>query len=314
MQINKLFEKVLVEPALDQGADSLCLISGYATATMAHEHICSLAEKSIQASINVIVGMVKKDGIEKAQHLEMVKLARNKQSKCQFSCRYILQNEPVHAKVYVWLKESKPLVAFSGSANYTLTGFKSSQIEVLNETDPKKSYSFYQKFYEISEDCNDPSINSMNIFKEPTRLNQPDKIYKAVTLSLLTKSGEIHKGGGLNWGQRKGREPNQAYIPIHSPVNKTRFFPLKTRFAVLTDDGESFIFIRAQDDGKALHSPDDNSIIGRYFRSRIGVEDGAFVHQTDLKNYGRTDVTFTKFNDETYYMDFSVPFRHLQSL
>lgn len=224
MQINKLFEKVLVEPALDQGADSLCLISGYATATMAHEHICSLAEKSIQASINVIVGMVKKDGIEKAQHLEMVKLARNKQSKCQFSCRYILQNEPVHAKVYVWLKESKPLVAFSGSANYTLTGFKSSQIEVLNETDPKKSYSFYQKFFEVSKNCNDPSINSMDIFTESTRLNQLDKIYKTVQLSLLTRSGEIHQRGGLNWGQREKRKPNEAYIPIHSPVNNTGFF------------------------------------------------------------------------------------------
>lgn len=89
---------------------------------------------------------------------------------------------------------------------------------------------------------------------------------------------------------------------------------MKTRFAVLTDDGQSFIFHRAQDNRKALHSPDDNSIIGKYFRSRIGVEDGAFVYRMDLENYGRTNVTFTKINDETYYMDFSVPFRHLQSL
>lgn len=49
-----------------------------------------------------------------------------------------------------------------------------------------------------------------------------------------------------------------------------------------------------------------NSLLGEYFRFRMGLPSGAYVHKDDLTNYRRTaDVVFRKIDDETYLMDFS---------
>jgi hypothetical protein len=75
---------------------------------------------------------------------------------------------------------------------------------------------------------------------------------------LLDKNGNIHKKGGLNWGQRFGREPNQAYIQLSPDVYKSDFFPSKsTHFTVQTDDNKPLICTRAQknDMGAAIETP-----------------------------------------------------------
>ena len=74
-----------------------------------------------------------------------------------------------------------------------------------------------------------------------------------------------------------------------------------------TDDGQVIICARRQDHGKALHSTENNSIIGEYFRHRLGVPLGREVTKVDLEKYGRTDVVFCKIDDDNYYMDFSAP-------
>jgi hypothetical protein len=78
-------------------------------------------------------------------------------------------------------------------------------------------------------------------------------------------------------------------------------------FTVITDDQKTFICTRAQkgDEGQAIETPQDNSILGRYFRERLGLPSGAFVSTEDLRRYGRMDVTFYKIDDENYYTDFS---------
>ena len=126
---------------------------------------------------------------------------------------------------------------------------------------------------------------------------------------MLTKTGEIHNKGGLNWGQREGREPNQAYIQLPPVVYKSNFFPLRaTHFTVLTDDNKTLICTRAQKDkfGNAIETPHNNSLLGEYFRNRLGLSNGSFITKQDLVKYGRTDITFYKIDDENYYMDFSV--------
>ena len=60
-----------------------------------------------------------------------------------------------------------------------------------------------------------------------------------------------------------------------------------------------------QDGDKAITCPDDNAMLGRYFRERIGVESGKAITAAALYNYGKTSVVFTKLNDELFYMDFS---------
>ena len=59
------------------------------------------------------------------------------------------------------------------------------------------------------------------------------------------------------------------------------------------------------EEGYTIHSI-KNSLIGEYFRNRLGLADGVFIETDDLLRYGRTDVEFYKLDDENYYMDFSV--------
>jgi hypothetical protein len=66
------------------------------------------------------------------------------------------------------------------------------------------------------------------------------------------------------------------------------------------------ICVRAQDGGKGLHTTLNNSLLGTYFRYRLGVKEGEFVTKEHLLKYGRTDVTFYKIDNENYLLDFSV--------
>jgi len=75
---------------------------------------------------------------------------------------------------------------------------------------------------------------------------------------------------------------------------------------VLTDDNKELICVRAQDDGKAIHTTLDNSLLGEYFRFRLGLPNGVFITKDHLLRYGRADVDFYKIDEETYLMDFSV--------
>ena len=61
-----------------------------------------------------------------------------------------------------------------------------------------------------------------------------------------------------------------------------------------------------QQNDKAITTPASNAQLGEYFRKRLKLNNGAYVHAEDLIAYGRTDVTFYKIDDEQFYMDFSV--------
>ena len=127
-----------------------------------------------------------------------------------------------------------------------------------------------------------------------------------IRVSFLDSNGELPERSGLNWGKRPDRNPNQAYIKLTSDIYRTDFFPdIGTRFTVHTDDNEVLVCTRAQDNGKAIHTPRDNSIMGRYFRNRLNLTSGALVEKEHLVQYGRTYVDFYKIDGKTYYMDFS---------
>lgn len=130
--------------------------------------------------------------------------------------------------------------------------------------------------------------------------------YETVILSLITRTGEPGVRSGLNWGQRPGRNPNEAYISLPSKIAKSGFFPLEKRhFTAITDDRHQLILRIEQQNNKAITTPARNSDLGEYFRNRLGLANGAFVTRDDLEKYGRTDVVFIKLDEETYYMDFS---------
>ena len=309
MITDELFRKILMEPVCSGGANKLLAVSGYATASMADKHLKLLNDLGSKAELNLIVGMPRKDGIEKVQHNAFQKLSEQGSYGNTVKCDYIVRGNPVHAKTYLWLRDDTPIVAFSGSANYTNTGFGQTQIEAMSEVDPAITHTFYNECLRNSESCDAIDIETMVAITETRSFGDnpqalPDGDYVTLTL-LSTRNGETHERSGLNWGQRDGRNPNQAYIPVPRNVQLSNFFPDRgEQFTVLTDDGDSFIFVRVQENGKALHTTEDNSQLGEYIRSRIGVRSGEYVTRQHLSQYGRTDVTFTKIEEETYLMDF----------
>ena len=84
------------------------------------------------------------------------------------------------------------------------------------------------------------------------------------------------------------------------------FLPEKTfTFTLLTDDNETLDCTVQQDGRKASSTTNDNSLLGKYFRGRLGVESGSLVTKDDLIRYGRTDFSLRKLDDETFFLDFS---------
>ena len=91
-------------------------------------------------------------------------------------------------------------------------------------------------------------------------------------------------------------------------IARSTFFPDRgVEFTVLTDDNMTLICTRAQDAAKAIETPQNNSLIGLYFRRRMGLISKALVTKQDLIDYGRTNVTFYRIDPETYIMDFAPP-------
>ena len=302
-----LNRKVFSEP-LKAGADHLCIVSAYATPTMT-KWLMNLVE-SLRRNIKItlIVGMAGKQGISTTDHEGFKSLV----SECptehisSFECSYVYRGAPVHSKLYIWLKEGKPICAFDGSANFTQTAFSNRQREIVSDCNPDLAYAYFGTLIDDTIYCNHAEVEEYVTSSPPRDVVYDDAEH--VTLSFLTRrTNDVGNTSGLNWGQRNRRNPNEAYIPLPADIARSVFFPLdETVFTVLTDDHHQLLLRVEQTGDKAITTPLSNALLGEYFRNRLGLAEGAKVTKSDLERYGRTDVTFTKIEDELFYMDFSV--------
>ncbi len=322
-----LFDEILVEP-VKKGCNKLYIVSGYATSAMAFHHLEEVKQIDENINIELIVGMCPSDGLALSNHRGFQQIMES-DYKGSFKCSYITKIPPVHSKVYAWFNDDKPCIGFLGSANYTQTAFSHLRKELMTACDANEALDYYISLIDDTIYCtHQDTENLVNIYNDKFFLRRkrvkellPDLEIKdagmveditglsSVTISFLDNKGNLPGRSGLNWGQRpeERREPNQAYIRLPASIYRSDFFPpRKVHFTVLTDDSKILICSRAQDNGKAIHTPHNNSLIGEYFRNRLGLPSGAPVSKDDLLHYGRTDVTFYKIDDETYYMDFSV--------
>lgn len=325
MLTDNLFDEILLNPFERQS--SLYIVSGYASATMVSRHFKSLIGKRRrdffirrkEVRIELIVGMASQDGISKHDHEGFQELTRAYNG--LFECRYVVRGAPVHAKTFAWFSsDGDPVAGFTGSANYTQSGFSASRREAMIKHGAEASLNYFGLIKQDTVDCLDSTVSGrVNIYTgarrdesvvaedSPNVLDNVEHL-PHVTISFLA-NGELPQRSGLNWGQRPehGRDPNQAYIRVPSQIYKTDFFPPRgEHFTIITDDDKSLICRCLQDRSKAIHTPDSNSLMGLYFRNRLGVNSGAPVAIEDLERYGRTNVDFYKIDDETFFMDFSV--------
>jgi hypothetical protein len=229
-------------------------------------------------------------------------------------CSYVTDKPAEHGNLFIWCMDGQPKLAFEGSANFVQSSFIGNhRNEIVYECDPTEAKQYYDSVEPRTVYCTHAEVEEYIILRpthpvldiECNLVSETDDL-DSVTLSLVTKNGEPGTRSGLNWGQRKGREPNQAYIPLPSRIAKSGFFPLEKRhFTAITDDHHQLTLRVEQQNNKAITTPVRNSDLGEYFRNRLGLANGAYVTRDDLTRYGRTDVKFVKLDEETFYMDFS---------
>ena len=326
--INQIEEEVLLDPA--NSCDELHILSGYAPSSMLKRHLELLEERlgehARDIRIHLIVGMIPKDGLSTIDHLAFKELVAEYPN---VSCSYVVCScKPCHSKVYIWLHNGKPVKAFVGSANYSQNALYN-QIESLVACNPTDAEDYFQRFSGYTIFCDHDEVeDSVKIISKKRFMqnmrdveNDPRSNVPYVVLSLLDKhTQDVHKVSGLNWGQRPGREPNQACLPIPRNVGSSGFFPPKKQiFTLMTDDGFVMQCVsqgnRESDPiPKQFTTTNNNSEIGRYFRRRLGLKEGSFVTKEDLNRYGRDFVTIYKLDDGTYYMDFSKLCHHTMKI
>lgn len=322
MLTRDLFKKVLLDPA--KNADTLVIVAGYASPAMVRTHFEKLPGG---IKVQLLVGMTSLEGIQRAFHHAFVELAGT-DFKGRFECRYIFKLPAVHSKAYVWMKDGRAASAFIGSANYSQEAFLRRR-ELLIPGDAAEAAKYCASLRADSVDCLAVDVEEhirLTEFQRRQPLHRAPRPSKAVAtrkvvvpapapgaetmkVSLLTRKGDVGDHSGLNWSQRPERKrQNEAYIPIGTALGTSGFFPPHgEHFTLVTDDGQAIDAVVAQAGSKAIHSYKDNTILGRYFRERLGLGENARITLEDLKRYGRTDVEFQRVAEDTYLMDFAPP-------
>ena len=314
---------VLFEP-LARDVNELYIISGYAAPSMLEWYIKKLEGRvSTPVKISILIGMTPSDGISESIHNEYLKILSTPLPDCisELSCNYLYKAPAVNSNLFIWGKNGIPVTAFTGSAVFSkLSFFGFARQSIVVPCDPAEAFEYYSSLEarSIKADAHDTASlitirNKPNLFDLENKHSTPADEFRmngfsVVELSLVTKrTGEPGLKSGLNWGQRPGRDPNEAYIPVPAKVARSGFFPTDNeQFTVLTDDDHELIMRVEQEKDKAITTPDNNSLLGEYFRNRLGLSNGALVTRADLDRYGRTDVTFVDMQDGSYYMDFSI--------
>ena len=315
MIISNLAQRLLFSP-VDDGADTLLILSAYASPNMASWLIRSQYDRKLPpVNIKLIVGMTSYDGLSVAAHEGFKELhGKTYVGMSSFKWSYVFGTQkPVHSNLYVWVKKGLPIVAFTGSADFMQSSFLSGRREVAEECNPQDALEYYKDVESKSIFCNHSEVEDHivlrgehAVFDEEGKLTLSGEGIVKATLTLLTKNGEMGKKSGLNWGQRSRRNKNQAYIPLASELSRSGFFPLnKQHFIAQTDDGHTLVLRVEQQGDKAITTPLSNAQLGEYFRNRLGLANGAYVDKQNLIDYGRTDVTFYKIDDEEFFLDFS---------
>ena len=307
----KIARVILFDPYDADAENHLCILSDRASPSMASWLLTSYDSCSFKnIYVELIIRGTRSEGILQTYHECFKELQRSHSinSEIKFTCSYIYKDLPSCPNLYVWFWNDTPVTAFGLRSNFLQQTFVQENYE---QAIPIKAADAAEKFsscIDYSVKCTFNEIEEdILIVGEHFDINAGTSAQKC-RLSLLQKyKDETGARSGLNWGQRGNRNRNEAYIPLPSHIAKSGFFPLNEQhFIAVTDDGHSLLLRVEQQNDKAITTPDSNARLGEYFRNRMGLANGNYITRADLEEYGRSDVDFYKFDDEQFYMDFSV--------
>lgn len=311
-----LYEEMFEIP-YNNGYRTLNILSGYASAVFLTE----IRDAFPELQINLIVGMAAVDGVSIWDHEQYRRVCTESD---RITVRYQYLTPGNHSKLYEWLPlDREPSISFIGSANFSRNGIRT-QSEMMYRIENLNTIAHFTNLPLI--DCQSPNVSSLiNIHSNEVtylnnnnsyqvQVNDPDNLNRLalprlqVSLSLLSsRDGQVHSSAGLNWGQRAGRNRNQAYIPVLNSVHRENpdFFPNHRQpFTLFTPEGDYLVCVMAQDNRKAIETTHDNSVLGLYFRRKLGLASGERVTLEHLERYGRTYVTIEKIDSERYILNF----------
>lgn len=334
-------EPVLYEPArIENGYNVLKIITAFTDCERISRHLIGLSDgiketKYVKGmSVDIIVGMTK-SSLSRRKHEAICRLMNQlngNRDMPKINCYYINSGQEVHTKMYIWGKGDRTSatvygIAYCGSLNYTMNAFYKRR-ESVSLCNPLQAYSYYEELFRDSINClepaavarvrgNTPESKDDECFENETDYDTYNGMPPVDTLqvSLLKANGDVGYGSGVNWGIRKNgtrRNRDQAYIPYNVACRKDGFFPGRINaedencpiFRVITSDFGSFHMRLAQQGDKALHTAESNAILGEWLRKRLRVNSGEFISKEMLESYGKTYVTFRKYKDGTYLLDF----------
>jgi hypothetical protein len=306
-----IMQVVLLKPA-SEGATNLRIVSGYASPAMLEMHLRCLKQAKLSVGIHLTIGMSKGalDAQDRRGYQDVV--AADWGGSRVLGVRIINKGCQVHSKVYVWDGPEGYHKAFAGSANYSVSAMvEEKTMEVCAEVDWLEADQYVRECEGNARSVVNSSGDRKKWREQEMALSDamPEESTilwdQSVDIPLLVRRAgrlEVPAKSGVNWGQREGREPNQAYLSLSAKSQD--FFPAPpARFMLYTRRHGGFVAVRAQAEGKALQSSTNNSTLGVILRNAMGVELGAFVKTDDVIRAGLQSIRCYKMVSGDYFLD-----------
>ena len=149
--------KVVVEKPLREGCNRLDVLSGYATAIfMRRIHEEAKRQEGKSPQIRLLVGMAGHGGMDMGRHQEFRTFLEEEEGEI----RYRMEGPYHHEKLFVWYRDTKPFLAWMGSANATEQGFgrrgEPKQNNLMVEVDAAEAAAHFQEIWSMKGTRWDP--------------------------------------------------------------------------------------------------------------------------------------------------------------
>lgn len=155
-----LREEILFDPVEYEDADTLKVLVYGAWHETIDRHLCELPD---YVEVDLLLGSKGIGGqgktkTDKQKDNDKKFAAIQEKNVGRFNWNYTSKKEDVHLKLYIWCKGEDPLIAYSGSANYTDKAFDEYPFprELMFPTDPKVAL---KMFNELKEGAHPPLMD-----------------------------------------------------------------------------------------------------------------------------------------------------------
>jgi hypothetical protein len=331
MIYTKNLQNTLLQRHHSNGADELIILSGYS------------GPSPIKKASSLGIKLTFIHGIKSALDN---RLLHTYQNLSVGSSKVLVSDYYNHSKVYCWLKGNSPVDVLGGSANFSNNGLNSrvdgESLYEIEKNDFSRTFNYLIRVMNDSKHCSKVTLPRKPI---PSVASTMGQLKYDRVIAMSPPKAEIYLGGrgrtiqtksGLNWGHGRGNNnADTAEIRLRNDLVNAipALFPFNgvnpnsgsgQSFKSSTPDAE-FLF----DDGyimdisfegiggsskiakglknfKQFSSFPSKSILGGYFRRRLGLPPGTLVADNHLLKYGRDTITLELISPGVYFCDFSI--------